>query len=132
MTSTTARPLGITIIAIVVILSGIAQVITAIGLLEWIDFIDVPASGDPQVSGWASLIVGVINIAVGAGLFTLRRWAWVLAVVAMGLAVGSAAWAIIRHGLDGIVWVSIATGVVSLIILAYLLQGSVRDAFRRP
>ena len=47
----------------------------------------------------------------------------------MGLAVGSAAWVLIRHGLDGVVWVSVVTGVVSFIILAYLLQRSVRDAF---
>lgn len=126
--TTTPRPMGLTIIAFVVILVGLAQVIAAIVLLDWIAIADVPTTGDPQVTGATALIVGVIDIVVGAGLLTLKRWAWILALVAMGLAVGAAAWALIRHALDGIVWLSTLSGVVAFILLAYLLQRDVRNA----
>ncbi len=128
-TGTAARPLGITIIAIVVIINGFAQVLAAINFLDWISILDLPAEGDPQTTGWAYLIVGVINVLVGVGLFTLKRWAWYLAIIAMALAVVSALYALFQHGFDGITSASTVTGVVSLIVLLYLFSQNVRDAF---
>jgi hypothetical protein len=131
MASTPARPLGITIAASVVLVTGIASIIAGIALLGWTGTGLVPTSGDAEVSGATALIVGAIGIAAGLALSTLRRWAWILGVVATGLGIGAAAWAVLRHGLDGVVWVAAVTGVVSLVVLAYLLRWSVRAAFGR-
>jgi uncharacterized membrane protein len=124
-----SRPLGITIAAIAVILSGIMLIGTALGMLGFLGTDIVPADGDPQATGWGALLVGVISVVAGVGLLTLKRWAWILALVATGLAVGAAAWALIRHGVDGIVWALVLAGVVAFIILAYLLQRNVKNAF---
>jgi hypothetical protein len=129
MTLTTPRPLGITFLAIVVILVGLAQVLTAVSLLGWITLVGAPTTGDPELTGWTALAAGIFDVTVGIGLSTLKRWAWILALVAMGLAVGAAAWALIRHGLDGAVWLSTLSGVVAFVLLAYLLQRDVRNAF---
>jgi hypothetical protein len=129
MTSMASRPTGITVIAVLLILVGVVQLIIAATLLDWVSVAPAPASGDPQVSGWAALVVGAIDLAVGVGLFTLKRWAWIVALMAAGLTVGAAAWALARHGLDGVVWVSALSGVVAFIVLAYLLQGNARAAF---
>jgi hypothetical protein len=128
-TSSTVRPVGITIIAIVVIINGIFQILAAINFLDWVSILDLPTDGDPQTTGWAYLIVGVINVLVGVGLFTLKRWAWYLAIVAMALAVLSALYAIFQHGFGGLTSASTVTGVVSLIVLIYLFSQNVRAAF---
>jgi len=129
MTGTRARPLGVTIIAIVVIINGVAQVLAAMNYLKWLSLFDLPATGDPTISGWTYLIVGIINIVVGVAMFSLKRWAWMLAILAMGLAVLSAGWSLIQHGFDGITSAPVLTGVISLLILLYLLSQNVRDAF---
>lgn len=129
MTSMASRPRGITVAAIAVIVCGIMLIGTALGMLGFLGTAVVPANGDPRITGWGALIVGVISAAVGVGLFTLKRWAWTLAIVATGLAVGAAAWALIRHGFEGIVAVSVLSGLVAFVVLAYLLQGNVKAAF---
>lgn len=126
---TNSRPLGIALIAIVVVINGIAQVLAALNYLDWVKFFDLPTSGDPTTTGWAYLIVGVINIVVGVALFSLKRWAWLLAILAMGLAVISAGWALIQHGYGGVASAPVFTGLVSLLILLYLLTQNVRNAF---
>ena len=76
------------------------------------------------------LIAGITSVAVGVGLFSVRaRWVWIVAVVAMGLAVGAAAWALVRHGLDGIVWATAVGGLIAFAVLAHLLRRDVRGAF---
>jgi len=119
----------VTIIAIVVVINGAAQILAAVNYLNWLKMFDLPTSGDPTTTGWAYLIVGIINVVVGVALFSLRRWAWLLAILAMGLAVISAGWALIQHGFDGITSAPVVTGLVSLLILLYLLTQNVREAF---
>jgi hypothetical protein len=81
------RPIGVAILAILVVLIGVFLLIGAIGILV--------ASGALAVAGLALFglvgavlaavlgILGIIWVAVGLGLWKLRGWAWWLAVIVM-------------------------------------------------
>jgi len=97
------RPLGVTVLAIVVMAFGI---ITALlGLLDVLAGIVVGVMNSPRaggralLDGAASIVLGAVYIVAGAGLWSLRPWAWWLAVlvgiVGFVLAIGSALWMIL-------------------------------------
>jgi hypothetical protein len=48
----------------------------------------------------------------------------------MSITTGWAPWATVRHGLDGMVWAALATGVAGLVLLARVLQPDTRRDFR--
>jgi hypothetical protein len=129
-TATPTRPPTVTLIATAAGLTGLAQVAIGLGMLGWVRFLGVPAQGDPEVTGWGALLSGTATVASGLSLLTLRRWAWILGVATMGITSGWAAWAVIRHGLDGTAWAALAAGVAASVLLACLLQHHVRRAFR--
>lgn len=82
-----SRPLGVAILAILVILIGVLIVIAGIGMFLVSGFIGL--SGLPtfglagSIVAAVVLIVGLIWIGVGLGLWHLRSWAWWLAIIVM-------------------------------------------------
>jgi hypothetical protein len=122
-----SRPLGITIIAAVVMLNGLLAVILGANLLGWLDLLDVPVSGDPQLSGWAQLLAGIILLVVGFSLLSLRSWAWWVSILAQGFAALSGLVAIAIHGLDGVATATVVTALISAGVVIYLALN--RDAF---
>ncbi len=125
--SMSSRPLGITIIAAVVIFNGLLAILAGVNLLGWIDLLELPVDGDPQLTGWAQLIAGVILVAVGFGLLSLRVWAWWLSMLAQGLAAVTGLVAIVTHGLTGVATVSAVSTLISVGVVIYLALN--RDAF---
>lgn len=117
------RPLGITIIAILVALSGLVTVV-----LSLIALFAVHTSGVATGLVVVALILGIVNLVLAYGLWTLKSWAFwataaleainlVLAIIA--IATGSSASS------------QIGTLILSAIILIYLFADrNVRPAFR--
>jgi hypothetical protein len=126
------RPLGITIIAIILAVSGVFQILVGTEALGITNFGLAAATDAAGISGWASVISGVLTIIVAGGLFTLAGWAWLLAVLVLGLRVIVDVIAIATHGpgsaLGG---AAIGNIVISLVILWYFLRPSVKAAFGR-
>lgn len=85
------RPIGVAILAILVVLVGVVLLIPAILLLLLSGFAGL--AGLPlfglvgAVAGIVLLIVALIWIGVGLGLWHLRSWAWWLAVIVMVLTI---------------------------------------------
>jgi hypothetical protein len=126
------RPLGITIVAIVLALGGLTQVVVGTEALGYTDFGLAPAADAAGVSGWASLIGGSVTLFVAAGLFTLKGWAWLLAVLVLGLRVVVDIIAIVTHGLSSTLGVAAVTGlVISGVVLWYFMRPRVKAAFGR-
>lgn len=125
-----ARPILITVIAIVLAISGIAQIVVgteALGLTKF-----GLAAGAAGINGWASVLSGVLTIVVSAGLFTLASWAWVLTVVVMAIRIIADVLAVIASGANSTVGgASIANLVISGLILIYFMRPSVKAAFGR-
>lgn len=110
------RPLGITIIAIIMAVFGILGIIGGIALLS------VSAS-----LGVITIIMGVLQLVLAWGLWTLQPWAYWTTVILEVLALinGIFAW---TTGLPG---QGIFGMIVAVIILIYMfVDPNVRAAFR--
>lgn len=126
------RPLGVTIIAILLAIGGVSQVlvgteglgITSLGIGAVVD-----AAG---ISGWAAIVGGVLTIIAAGGLFTLKSWAWLLVVAVLGIRVIVDVWALVTHGTGGaIAGAVIGNLVISGVALWYFMRGNVKAAFGR-
>ena len=109
------RPLGVTIIAILVAMGAIFEIIGGLALLALL----------PPV-GIVALIVGVISLFVAWGLWTLKPWAFWLVVIVEVIHLVQAVFALARGQAVGIGDVAFP-----VVILLYLfLDRNVRAAFR--
>ena len=114
-----SRPIGVAILAILVVLVGVIFLVAAIGVLLLTGFVALtgllPFGFLGSILGIILLIFALLWIAVGLGLWHLRSWAWWLAVIVMIFTIIGA--------------ISVpATVVIPLIILIYLVL--VRQHFR--
>jgi len=116
------RPLGVTLIAILLALNGVASIIAAVGTLG------------PGYLGVADaafgVLFGALLIFLAYGMWTLRLWAWYATLIIEGLNAVFALITLILAPLLASNWVSL---VLAVIIIGYLLQPGVRAAFgQRP
>jgi hypothetical protein len=127
-----SRPLGITIAAIVLTFGGIMQILTGTEALRITSFGLGAAVDAAGISGWASILSGILTIVVAGGLFTLASWAWMLAVVVLAIRIIVDVWAILTHGAGSALGgAAISNAVISAILLWYFQRSSVRSAFGR-
>ena len=115
MQSSQMRPLGVTIIAILVALGAVLQIIFALTALG-------------STPGFAifSLIIGVLYLGLAWGLWTLRPWAFWSTVVVSAIGLVEAIF-----GLIGGQGNSVISLIIFVVIFVYLLMDrNVRAAFR--
>ena len=110
------RPLGITIIAIIMAILGILGIISGIALL-----------GASATLGVITLIIGILELILAWGLWSLQSWAYWATVILEIVA--------LLDGIFAFTQGSVSTGVINiviaLIILIYLFADpNVRIAFR--
>ncbi len=113
------RPIGVAILAILVILGGVLLLLFGIGVLvlsAFAAFSFLPVFGlAGAILGGVLLILALVWIGVGVGLWHLRSWAWWLAVIVMVITiVGSLP--------------SVVIAILPILILVYLIV--VRHHFR--
>ena len=111
------RPLGVSAISVVVMAFGVVTAV--LGLLGMLvgfvsGIMDAPRGGDRVfLAGVAGLVLGAAYVLAGAGLWSLRPWAWWLATLAGALgfvlALGSPVWML--------VW-------AALVVYLFLVRGS--------
>ncbi len=87
-----SRPIGVAILAILVMLVGVIFIVGAFGALALVGLAAI--RGLPTffgitgtVLGVLLLVFGLIFLGVGLGLWHLRSWAWWLAVIVLVLTV---------------------------------------------
>lgn len=133
------RPTGVTILAILALIGGLfslffggfetifGPMVSQEAVKQTGDESTAAAGGLIAIMGIGFLIHGVIQLIVAFGLFTLKGWAWVLAVIAQVLS-------LVLNGLNltggqmtgPVVGILIAAG-----ILYYLFRPHVKQAFGR-
>jgi len=124
--STTKRPLGITIIAILLFIRAIIEIIAGFFVLIGTTLSN-PMAG--LLIGWVPLALGIITFIVAWGLWTLKPWAyWVTLIVEIVyIVINVFSLGQTNHSVFGV----IGGGLISIIIVIYLLvDGNVRRAFR--
>jgi hypothetical protein len=126
------RPTGITIIAIILAVGGMFSILTGTEALKITNFGLGPVAEAANVSGWGSVISGVLTLIAAGGLFTLKGWAWILATVVLVIRVVADIWAALVVGISSSLGIgAIVSAVISAVILWYFLRPNVRSAFGR-
>ena len=137
----TRRPTGVTLLAIAFIILGLLSLFwsllvfgfgAATGVVGTLfgDDVMTTVGGAQTINGIVGVVGAVIDLVVAYGLLALKRWAWLWAMVAVGISVVSGVLGLFSGG-----FVAVCCGVIGLIIpagiLYYLLQPEVRQAFGR-
>lgn len=135
------RPNGIAILVLVYILLAIFSLLWSLlifnvgGLAATVGTLfgaqNMAASGvDNVVGGTLGIITAIVELIVAFGLWKLRPWAWLLAIIAVGMNVVNGVLGVFSGGL----W-TFCCGLFGLIIpvaiLVYLFRPEVRRAFSR-
>ena len=114
------RPLGVTILALLQILSGLFWLVTG-GLA-------VAAAGLAGIfgiilllAGAVLVIIGIIGLIIGFGLWNMRSWAWIWAIIINILGIIFSLTNPLQNAL-GII--------ISLIIVIYLMTPDIKSRFR--
>ena len=124
--TTAKRPLGITIIAILLFIQAVIEIIFGIFVFVG-STIASPTAG--LLLGWITLAIGIISFIVAWGLWTLKPWAYWVTLILEIINIISNLFNLGQpnHSVFGV----ISGGLVSVIIVIYLLvDGNVRRAFR--
>jgi hypothetical protein len=127
-----SRPLGITILAILLAVSGLLQILVGLEARGITHLGLIAATDAAGISGWTAIVSGVLTIVVSLGLFTLAGWAWLLTVAVMAVRIVGDVLTIATLGLNSTAG-SAAIGqlVLSGIVLWYFMRPGVKSAFGR-
>ena len=126
--TTRRRPFGITIIAILLFISAIIEIIGGISSVTG----NLPTGTMSSVLlGWFPLIIGVIELVLAWGLWTLKPWAYwgTLVVEILNILIHFFGFLGLPRSHSALAVIS--GGIVSIIIVIYLLvDRNVRRAFQ--
>ncbi len=123
--TTARRPLGITIISILLFIQAIFEIIG--GFFYFFgNFIHNPLNG--LLVGWVPLAVGILVLILAWGLWTLKPWAYWVTLI---LEIVNIVLHFIGFSQVHSAFAIISGGIISIIIVIYLLvDRNVRRAFR--
>jgi hypothetical protein len=130
MTSS-ARPTGITILAVLAAIGGILGILGGLTVSVLGGFVASATGGLGgliTIIGLVALVVGVAELALAYGFWTLKPWAWMLGV---GIAVANIVIAILYVLANYSLTNEIISIAVSGVILYYLWQPSIKALFGR-
>jgi hypothetical protein len=125
--STAVRPQGVTIIAILAIIGGIAGIFFGFGatILGSVGFGSLLG-----LLGIGTLGVGIAELITGWGLWGLKPWAWMVAVIVFIINIGVS----LAFAFAGNTLISLNTLIgiaIPAVILYYLMTPAVKTAFGR-
>jgi uncharacterized membrane protein (DUF2068 family) len=125
VTTTRRRPLGITIIAILLFIQAVFEIV--VGIFSFIGrLITNPLSG--LLVGWIPLAIGVLLLILAWGLWTLRPWAYWATLV---LEIVNIVLHFLGYQQTHSIFAVISGGIISIIVVIYLLvDRNVRRAFQ--
>ena len=83
------RPRGVTIISILMIISGVASILIGLAILAGSISLSLVAQGSdvgalagvPMGVGGLTIALGIASLVIAWGLINAKRWAWILTVI---------------------------------------------------
>lgn len=123
--STTRRPLGISIISILLFIQAIFEIV--VGIFSFFShLITNPLNG--LLVGWIPLAIGILLFVLAWGLWTLRPWAYWATLI---LEIVNIVLHFFGYYQTHSIFAIISGGIISIIIVIYLLvDRNVRRAFQ--
>jgi uncharacterized membrane protein (DUF2068 family) len=126
-----SRPIGITVIAIVLIFAGVFKVLIGLEAAGITSFGLAPAMPNASLIASTATIAGILTLIAAFGLFTLAQWAWWLAIIVMIIRVTADVFGLLSYATTSVAGgVTIADLIVSAAVLWYLYRPQVKEAFK--
>jgi hypothetical protein len=128
-TSMKNPPILISVIGFFAVVAGFAWLFLGFRILgfDWFGALgDVPAFEQSGLWGWLAIGAGIAWLAAGVGLWSLRPWAWMFAMVVAGLALFEAFLWFLEYPGTGL---GLGMSILPLIIILYLNGRDVKAAF---
>jgi len=122
-------PILISVLGFFAAMAGFAWLFFGMRLLgfDWFGALgDVPAFEHVGIWGWLAILGGILWLAAAFGLWSLRPWAWMVAMVVAGFAIFEAFLWMIQFPGSGI---GLAMILMPGLIVIYLLSDGVKAAF---
>jgi hypothetical protein len=113
------RPIGVTIIALLAILGGIAFLVSGLGTLVLIPLIGI-------FLGSGLLILGLAYFLMAYGLWKGKGWAWTLTLILSGIGIIVGIGSIVVGNIGSIFHI-----IINAIIIYYLYRPNVKAFFNR-
>ena len=132
-TPATARPMGITILAVLSAIGGVLGILGGIALVG-LGGLAAASTGTAAYFGlgavWGVILLAtaIASLAFAYGAWTLQPWAWPLGVALQVISLVLAALTVVSGGDIGSQIIGV---VISAIILYYLFQPNIKAAFGR-
>ena len=120
------RPFGITVIAILALISGLMGLCCPVLVFTGSTFLGGFLGTIGFIAGLFLVVGPVLELIFAYGAFGLHRWAWVLGLIATAITVTGV---IINIFQGGTIWSALGGSVLPTIIFIYLLTPNVRRAF---
>ena len=126
------RPLGITVLAVLALVTGILSLVSGLALLG-VGGLSIfgagTTGGNVLALGALTFALSPVSLGVGYGFWAVKPWAWAGALALYCASLGVSVFAVLLAGVSLLsvgVQVAVAVGVI-----VYLMQPKVRAAFGR-
>jgi hypothetical protein len=122
-------PILVSVIGFFAVLAGFAWLFLGLRILgfDWFGALgDLPKFDQVGLWGWLAIVAGIAWILAGIGLWTLRPWAWLFAMIIAGLALFEAFLYFLEYPGSGL---GLGMSIMPLIIILYLNGRDVKSAF---
>jgi uncharacterized membrane protein (DUF2068 family) len=124
------RPIGVVVVAILLMFSGVLKVLIGLEAAGITSFGLAPAMPNADLIASTATIAGVLTLIAAFGLFTMKTWAWYLAIVILAIRVTSDVIGLISYAATSTFGgVTILNLVVTAVALWYFLRPHVKEAF---
>jgi len=122
-------PILISVVGFFAALAGFAMLFAGLSVIgfDWFGVLgDLPKFESSGIWGWLAVIAGIAWLAAALGLWALRPWAWVFAVVVAGFSLFEAFLYMFKYFGSGL---GFAMAILPLVMLWYLNTANVKEAF---
>ena len=122
-------PILISVIGFFAAVAGVAWIFAGLQIIgfDWFGVLgDLPAFEPSGIWGWLAIGAGILWFVAAIGLWSLRPWAWMLAMVVAGVALFEAFLAFLQFPGTGL---GFGMALMPLIIILYLNGRDVKAAF---
>jgi hypothetical protein len=126
MDSVMKRPAGVTVIAILALAIGIVDLLQGIRILGYVVFGPATAFSNVSLTGWLTVLLGIVWIIVGGAFLSLKPWAWMLGVIVVAISLIEAFFGSLNGWQFGDMFMAM---IIPVLILFWLQSDKVKGAF---
>jgi hypothetical protein len=121
-----SRPIGVIVLAVLAVAAGVLYLIGGLRLMSIVTFGPLPSGNGVWLSGLFTFIVGIIWLAVGFALWSMRAWALLFVEIMAIFGLVNAVFVLFATSSlsDGL-----ATAILPAIVLWYANRESIRSQF---